>query len=118
VCAVGTLAKPTLGTLVDVAAALGLRVKVEPLPAEERHVVTEPLLSVHRLEIQAMVIEGGPYALIDRYLEQSENRVRRSLSQSSWLLADDACHFLARNIPHPIAPNQPKSCRSPSSIGD
>jgi DNA-binding phage protein len=34
---------PTLGTLVDVAAALGLRVKVEPLPAEERRAVTEPL---------------------------------------------------------------------------
>ncbi|WP_433185888.1 helix-turn-helix domain-containing protein [Actinoallomurus sp. CA-150999] len=34
---------PTLGTLVDVAAALGLRIKVEPLPDEEREAVTDPL---------------------------------------------------------------------------
>ena len=34
---------PTLGTLVDVAAALGLRLTVEPLPDEERQAVTEPL---------------------------------------------------------------------------
>jgi transcriptional regulator with XRE-family HTH domain len=36
---------PTLGTLVDVAAALGLRIKVEPLPGEEREAVTDPLRS-------------------------------------------------------------------------
>ncbi|GAA4624562.1 hypothetical protein GCM10023196_025200 [Actinoallomurus vinaceus] len=36
---------PTLGTLVDVAAALGLRIKVEPLPDEEREAVTDPLRS-------------------------------------------------------------------------
>ncbi|MDX6427848.1 MAG: hypothetical protein QOE54_214 [Streptosporangiaceae bacterium] len=34
---------PTLGTLVDLAAALGLRIRVEPLPDEERQAVTEPL---------------------------------------------------------------------------
>jgi DNA-binding phage protein len=34
---------PTLGTLVDVAAALGLRIRLEPLPEEERRAVTEPL---------------------------------------------------------------------------
>jgi transcriptional regulator with XRE-family HTH domain len=34
---------PTLGTLVDVAAALGLRIRLEPLPDEEREMVTEPL---------------------------------------------------------------------------
>jgi transcriptional regulator with XRE-family HTH domain len=34
---------PTLGTLVDVAAALGLRITLEPLPDEERQAVTEPL---------------------------------------------------------------------------
>jgi transcriptional regulator with XRE-family HTH domain len=34
---------PTLGTLVDVAAALGLRIGLEPLPDEERQAVTEPL---------------------------------------------------------------------------
>jgi transcriptional regulator with XRE-family HTH domain len=34
---------PTLGTLVDLAAALGLRIRVEPLPEEDRQAVTEPL---------------------------------------------------------------------------
>jgi transcriptional regulator with XRE-family HTH domain len=34
---------PTLGTLVDVAAALGLRIRLESLPDEERQAVTEPL---------------------------------------------------------------------------
>jgi transcriptional regulator with XRE-family HTH domain len=34
---------PTLGTLVDLAAALGLRIRVEPLPDEERQAFTEPL---------------------------------------------------------------------------
>ncbi|MCO6003403.1 helix-turn-helix transcriptional regulator [Actinoallomurus purpureus] len=34
---------PTLGTLVDVAAALGMRITLEPLPAGEREMVTEPL---------------------------------------------------------------------------
>ena len=35
---------PTLGTLAEVAAALGMRVTLEPLPDEERAQVTEPLL--------------------------------------------------------------------------
>ncbi|MDB4873052.1 MAG: family transcriptional regulator [Gemmatimonadales bacterium] len=34
---------PTLGTLVDLAAALGLRIRVEALPEEDRQAVTEPL---------------------------------------------------------------------------
>ncbi|HET8683732.1 MAG TPA: helix-turn-helix transcriptional regulator [Micromonosporaceae bacterium] len=34
---------PTLGTLAEVAAALGLRISIEPLPAMEREAVTEPL---------------------------------------------------------------------------
>lgn len=36
---------PTLGTLAEVAAALGLRVTVEPLTARERSSVTAPLLA-------------------------------------------------------------------------
>jgi transcriptional regulator with XRE-family HTH domain len=36
---------PTLGTVAQVAAALGLRITVEKLPASERKVVTEPLLT-------------------------------------------------------------------------
>jgi transcriptional regulator with XRE-family HTH domain len=35
---------PTLGTLAEVAAALGMRVTLEPLPAQERKAVTDPLL--------------------------------------------------------------------------
>lgn len=37
-------ANPTLGTLAGVAAALGLRVTLEPLPSSEREHVTDPLL--------------------------------------------------------------------------
>jgi DNA-binding phage protein len=36
-------ANPTLGTLAEVAAALGLRISVEPLPAADREAVTKPL---------------------------------------------------------------------------
>lgn len=35
---------PTLGTLAEVAAALGMRIRLEPLPADERDQVTKPLL--------------------------------------------------------------------------
>lgn len=35
---------PTLGTLAEVAAALGLRITVEPIPQSERGQITEPLL--------------------------------------------------------------------------
>lgn len=35
---------PTLGTLAEVAAALGLRITVEPLAAEDRDFITSPLL--------------------------------------------------------------------------
>jgi DNA-binding phage protein len=38
-----TSANPTLGTLAEVAAALGLRISIEPLPAEDHDAVTEPL---------------------------------------------------------------------------
>jgi DNA-binding phage protein len=34
---------PTLGTLAEVAAALGLRISLEPLPAAEQETVTKPL---------------------------------------------------------------------------
>lgn len=37
-------ANPTLGTLAEVAAALGLRVTMEPLPDAERRQITVPLL--------------------------------------------------------------------------
>jgi DNA-binding phage protein len=37
-------ANPTLGTLAEVAAVLGMRITLEPLPAAERAQVTTPLL--------------------------------------------------------------------------
>lgn len=35
---------PTLGTLAEVAAALGLRITVQPIPESERDQITQPLL--------------------------------------------------------------------------
>ena len=35
---------PTLGTVVEIAAALGLKLTVEPMTDEERRAVTEPML--------------------------------------------------------------------------
>lgn len=51
---------PTLGTLAEVAAALGMRVTLEPLPSSERANVTEPLL-------QGKVADASELA---RHLEQ------------------------------------------------
>lgn len=42
-----TTRNPTLGTLAEVAAALGMRITLEPLGDEERSRVTEPLLAGH-----------------------------------------------------------------------
>lgn len=39
----GAQGNPTLSTVSEVAAALGLRITVEPLPAAEKKVVTKPL---------------------------------------------------------------------------
>jgi transcriptional regulator with XRE-family HTH domain len=36
-------ANPTLGTLAEVAAALGLRISVEPLPERDRQAIAKPL---------------------------------------------------------------------------
>jgi len=51
---------PTLGTLAEVAATLGMRVMLEPLPSSERAKVTEPLL-------QGRAADASELA---RYLEQ------------------------------------------------
>lgn len=45
---------PTLGTLAEVAAALGMRVTLEPLPAPERKSVTEPLLEGHAADTKQL----------------------------------------------------------------
>ncbi len=45
---------PTLGTLAEVAAALGMRVTLEALPAEERARVTQPLLEGRSADPKAL----------------------------------------------------------------
>jgi DNA-binding phage protein len=45
---------PTLGTLAEVAAALGMRVTVEPLAEDERRQVTEPLLAGHAADPESV----------------------------------------------------------------
>ena len=46
---------PTIGTLAEVAAALGLRITVEPLPDKERQQITEPLLKGSAANPEALV---------------------------------------------------------------
>ena len=45
---------PTLGTLAEVAAALGMRITLEPLPEDERRSVTEPLLEGRAADAYAL----------------------------------------------------------------
>lgn len=45
---------PTLGTLAEVAAALGMRVTLEPLATAERNEVTKPLLEGHSADTKAL----------------------------------------------------------------
>ena len=45
---------PTLGTLAEVATALGLRITVEPLPESECRQVTTPLLDGHSADTRAL----------------------------------------------------------------
>jgi DNA-binding phage protein len=50
---------PTIGTLAEVAAALGLRITVEPLPDAERKQITEPLLEGRAADPQALAEHLG-----------------------------------------------------------
>lgn len=45
---------PTLGTMAEIAAALGMRVTLEPLPSAERDKVTKPLLEGRSANRQAL----------------------------------------------------------------
>lgn len=45
---------PTLGTLAEVAAALGMRIALEPLPKAERTAVTKPLLEGRTADTHAL----------------------------------------------------------------
>jgi DNA-binding phage protein len=51
-------ANPTLGTLAEVAAVLGLRITVEPMAEDEQKAITQPLRSGHAEDPQAMVEAG------------------------------------------------------------
>jgi len=46
---------PTLGTLAEIAAALGMRVTLEPLDASERSAVTTPLLEGRSVDTDALL---------------------------------------------------------------
>jgi transcriptional regulator with XRE-family HTH domain len=50
---------PTLGTLAEIAAALGLRVTLEPMPAAERAALTEPLLRGRSADRKALAKHLG-----------------------------------------------------------
>lgn len=58
---------PTLGTLAEVASALGMQVTLTPLPAAERRKVTQPLLQGRVADPKALAehlvaVRGGPLA--------------------------------------------------------
>jgi transcriptional regulator with XRE-family HTH domain len=46
---------PTLGTLAEVAAALGMRVVLEPLDADDRQQITRPLHEGHSDDLRSLV---------------------------------------------------------------
>jgi transcriptional regulator with XRE-family HTH domain len=50
----GSHTNPTLGTVAEVAAALGMRITVERLPAAERKMVTEPLVKGRTLDTRKL----------------------------------------------------------------
>lgn len=50
----GGASNPTIGTLAEVAAALGMRVTLEPLPKSEQVHVTEPLLKGEAADTRAL----------------------------------------------------------------
>ncbi|GGW76883.1 helix-turn-helix transcriptional regulator [Streptomyces bobili] len=60
---------PTLGTLAEVAAALGMRITLEPLPAADRKSVTEPLLEGRSADTRALAKHLGE-------LRNTKNRPR------------------------------------------
>jgi DNA-binding phage protein len=51
-------ANPTLGTLAEVAAVLGLRITVEPMAEDEQKAITQPLRTGHTEDPQAIVDAG------------------------------------------------------------
>jgi len=58
---------PTLGTLAEVAAALGMRITVEPLPIADRNQVTTSLLEGRSADTQTLVAHlAGMRASQDR----------------------------------------------------
>jgi transcriptional regulator with XRE-family HTH domain len=62
---------PTLGTLAEVASALGMQVTLTPLPAAERRKVTQPLLQGRVADPKALAehlvaVRGGPLASATR----------------------------------------------------
>ncbi len=50
---------PTLGTLAEVATALGMRIFLQPLDASERERLTTPLLTGHSVDTRALAEYAG-----------------------------------------------------------
>jgi transcriptional regulator with XRE-family HTH domain len=50
---------PTLGTLAEVAAALGMRVVLEPLGADDQQQITRPLLEGSTADPRALAVRAG-----------------------------------------------------------
>ncbi len=50
---------PTLGTLAEVAAALGMRMVLEPLGADDRQQITRPLLEGSTADPRALAVRTG-----------------------------------------------------------
>ena len=57
---------PTLGTLAEVAAALGMRITVEPLPVADREQVTTPLLKGRSVDTRTLVAHLAAMRTQDR----------------------------------------------------
>ncbi|NEN05844.1 helix-turn-helix domain-containing protein [Diaminobutyricibacter tongyongensis] len=60
----GRRANPTVGTVAELAAALGMRLTLEPLSLEERESTTRPLLDGEVRDARALVERLGTPALV------------------------------------------------------
>jgi transcriptional regulator with XRE-family HTH domain len=69
---------PTLGTLAEVAAAVGMRITVEPLPPAERVKITRPLLEGLSTDTKALA----------RYLAAMRSRKPKIPATHRWLAAN------------------------------
>ncbi|WP_306896788.1 helix-turn-helix domain-containing protein [Agromyces albus] len=60
----GNRSNPTIGTVAELAAALGMRLTLEPMPDEDREATTRPLLEGEVEDARALVERLGAPALV------------------------------------------------------